>query len=271
MMKGRIVITGASGGMGSAAAEALVRRGYPVTMACRNLAKASAVRDAISSSVPGADIEIREIHLDSAASIREFAEGFRDVPVLGLFNNAGVLPRRFNMTEDGFEQTLAVNYLGPYLLTRLMMPSLMDGGKVVNTVSISCYSVRFDRNLFLKGRDDFHQIRTYALTKLALVYFSVALSQRCSLKVNMSDPGIVDSDMIRLGRWFDPLTDVIFRPFCNSVEKGAGPAVRALCSEERARLFTCRGSRLFPDELFGCQEDIYWLWKETERRLARWL
>ena len=84
-----------------------------------------------------------------------------------------------------------------------------------------------DRDFFEKGEKDFHQLRTYADTKLALIYFSIAMAQKSGRRVNMADPGIVDTEMIRLGRWFDPLTDIFFRPFCNSPARGARPAVNA--------------------------------------------
>ena len=62
-MKGRIIVTGATGSMGSAAAEALASQGIPILMACRNLEKAAAVRADILRRVPGADLEVRPLDL----------------------------------------------------------------------------------------------------------------------------------------------------------------------------------------------------------------
>ena len=113
-----------------------------------------------------------------------------------------------------------------------------------------------------------HGRRTYADTKLALIYFSIALAQKSGCRVNMADPGIVDTDMIRLGRWFDPLTDIFFRPFCNSPHKGAMPAVNALCSGCNMQIFSGKGHRDVPTELMEHSGDMEWLWNETLSRVS---
>lgn len=266
-----VIITGSSGGMGSAATEEMARRGWRVIMACRNLEKADAVRRRILGAVPSAQLEIQELHLDSFASIRDFAARMRkEAPLDALFNNAGTLPRRYSRTVEGFEQTLGVNYLGPWLLTRLMLPSLGDDAGIVNMVSISAKAAAVDRDFFEKGEKDFHQLRTYADTKLALIYFSIALAKKSGRRVNMADPGIVDTEMIRLGRWFDPLTDIFFRPFCNSPARGARPAVNALCSDCNMQLFSGNGRRDIPQRLLDRREDMEWLWNETAARLEKY-
>lgn len=255
--------------MGSAATEEMARRGYRVIMACRNLEKAGRVRAGILSRVPGARLDIEELHLDSFASIRDFASRMsKEAPLDALFNNAGVLPRHYSLTSEGYEQTLGVNYMGPWLLSSLILPLLGEDAGIVNMVSISAKAARLDRNFFDKGERDFHQLRTYADTKLALIYFSIALAQKGGCRVNMADPGIVDTDMIRLGRWFDPLTDIFFRPFCNSPHKGAMPAVNALCSGCNMQIFSGKGHRDIPPELMEHSGDIEWLWNETLSRVS---
>ena len=266
---GSIIITGASGGMGSAATEEMARRGYRIIMACRNLEKASQVRSRILEKIPYARLDIEELHLDSFDSIRGFVSRMRkEAPLDALFNNAGVLPRHYSRTRDGFELTLGVNYLGPCLLTCSMRPLLGRNAGIVNMVSVSAYSARVDRDFFTKGERDFHQLRTYADTKLAMIYFSIALEQKEGVRVNIADPGIVNTDMIRLGRWFDPLTDIIFRPFCNSPEKGARPAVNALCPDCSHQLFSGNSHKDIPHRFLSAGQDIEWLWNETRSRLG---
>lgn len=263
-----VIISGASGSMGSAATGEMARRGYRVIMACRNPEKGEAARQRILQAQPSAALKVEKLRLDSAASIRDFAERMRDEPeICGLLNNAGVISRDFTLTEDGFEQTLAVNYLGPFLLTRLLMPLLQPCSNIVNMVSVTCGVAGFDREFFRKGKGDFHQLRTYASTKLALMYFSIALSRRCGHRVNVADPGIVNSNMISMGRWFDPLADIFFRPFCKSPLKGALPAVEALCAESGSRLYSSSGFREIPDRFLRQREDMEWLWEETENIL----
>lgn len=270
-MNGRIIITGASGGMGSAATRALSEKGIPVIMACRNLQKAEKVRAGILSDIPSADLEIRELHLDSFKSIRAFADSLEGEKIAGLFNNAGTMPRRFSLSEDGYELTLAVNYLGPWLLTRLVMPRLAEDAAIVNMVSISSANAHIRSDFPHEQAREFRQIGSYAESKLALMYFTIALSSRCSFRVSAADPGIANTDIIRLDRWFDPLTDLIFRPFCNSPAKGAAPAVRALLSTRGGMLFSVRGDGDFPSRYTRREDDIKSLWDKTEEELKNWL
>ena len=260
------IITGASGAMGSAASAALARAGRPIIMACRDIDKAETVKKKILDEVRDAVLEVRHLELSSLDEVREFAQGLRGMEISALFNNAGTMERHFSVTGDGFERTLAVNYLAPCLLTRLLLPQIRDG--VLNMVSISCETARFDHRIFEADASRFSQLGSYSTSKLALMFFSIALSQRCSLRVNVSDPGIVNTEMIRLHRWFDPLTDVLFRPFCNSPEKGAAPGVRALLSSEgSALMYKGLGCKAIPAKYASRPEDIEWLWAETEKIL----
>ena len=261
------IITGASGAMGSAAAAALARAGRPLIMACRDLDKAQAVREQILDEVRDAEIEIRHLELSSLDAVREFAGSLRDVEISALFNNAGTMERHFALSADGFERTMAVNYLAPCLLTRLLLPQIRDG--VLNMVSLSCLAAHFGHDIFTPDEARFSQLGSYSTSKLALMFFSIALSQRCSLRVNVSDPGIVNTEMIRLHRWFDPLTDVLFRPFCNSPEKGAAPGVRALLSSGGSGLmYKGSGCKAIPTRYTSRTEDIGWLWDETGKILG---
>ncbi len=179
------------------------------------------------------------------------------------------MERHFSLSTDGFERTLAVNYLAPCLLTHLLLPQIRDG--VLNMVSLSCEAARFDRDLFVPDSKHFSQLGSYSSSKLALMFFSISLGRRCALRINVADPGIVNTEMIRLHRWFDPLTDVIFRPFCNSPEKGAAPAVRALLDFGSAAgsglIYKGRHCRDIPSRYCGRTEDIEWLRAETARIL----
>ena len=260
-----IIITGASGGVGAAATEALVRKGESVIMACRNCSKAAAVRDRILQRVPDAQIEIEELQLDSFASVRQFAARMQGRSIKALFNNAGTIPRTCRICEDGFEETLTVNYLSPYLLTRLLLPTLGPQGRVVNMISLSLHIAKINKDFFSSREKNFSQIGAYASSKLALMHFSIELSRRCGVSVNMADPGIVDSSMIRLDRWFDPLADLIFRPLCKSPESGAIPAVEALLSDKDCCIFKGSKAHPIPQKQLNRQELSDWLWTETEK------
>ena len=243
-MSGRVIVTGATGSMGASAVEALAGQGIPVLMACRNMAKAEAVRSEILSRVPQADLEIRALDLASLASVRAFAEGIESGSVVALFNNAGVISKGYSITKDGFENTFAVNYFGPWLLTRLMLPKLPQDARIVNMVSLTCRFARLEEASLQPAEKDFSQLGTYALAKRALLSFSLELARRNpTLCVNLADPGIVASNMIDLGHWYDPLADVLFKPLCKTPKAGVQPALRALAASEGNRYYVGKGDR----------------------------
>ena len=122
----RMVVTGASGGLGEETARALAAAGASVVMAARSPAGNDAAADRIRDRHPGADLELRDLDLASLTSVRAFAEGFladhHDLHV--LVNNAGIMCTPFGTTADGFEQQFGVNHLGHFLLAGLLLPAL---------------------------------------------------------------------------------------------------------------------------------------------------
>ncbi len=254
--------------MGSAAVESLAAKGRPVLMACRNRAKAEAVRLEILSRHPQADLVIGDLDLSSMASVRRFAEAVEPGSVTALFNNAGTISKGYRITEDGFENTFSVNYFGPWLLTTLVLPKLPADAPIVNMVSLTCRFVDIDEAALIPSEKDFSQLGTYARAKRALLSFSMELARRCpSLRVNMADPGVVASDMIDLGHWYDPLADALFKPFCKKPENGVKPALRALEAAEGNRYFVGKGSHAIPSRYLTPELDRR-LWDATAQHLS---
>ena len=264
-MDGRIIVTGATGAMGAAAVEALAAQGTPVLMACRNLKKAEGVRTQILGRIPEADLQIRELDLASLASVRSFAEWIEEGSVAGIFHNAGVISKGYGLTQDGFENTISVNYLGPWLLTRLLLPKLPAQARIVFMVSLSCRFAKLGPKMLQVTQKDFSQLGTYARAKRALLSFALELARRNpGLRIHVADPGIVASDMIDLGHWYDPLADTLFKPLCKKPEDGVKPALRALESDQPVpRYFVGKGDRAIPRRFLTPQEDAR-LWEETE-------
>jgi NAD(P)-dependent dehydrogenase (short-subunit alcohol dehydrogenase family) len=262
------IVTGATGAMGAAAVEALAAEGRAVLMACRNRAKAEAVRSGILARIPDARLEIRELDLASLASVRAFAEGIEPGTMTALFNNAGVISRGYGLTEDGLENSFAVNYFGPWLLTRMLAEKMPDGSRIVNMVSLTCRFVRITPDSLRPAPKDFSQLGTYARSKRALLSFSQELSRRHpGLRVNVADPGIVASDMIDLGHWYDPLADALFKPFCKSPAAGVRPALSALSSDTTGHYFVGRTHRPIPRRYHTPTLDQA-LWDATEREMG---
>ena len=267
-MSGRIIVTGATGSMGAAAVEALAVQGIPVLMACRNIRKADALRDDITNRVPSADLEVRELDLSSLSSVVSFADGIEPGSITALFHNAGVISKSYSLTEDGFENTFSVNYFGPWILTRLLLPKLPDDAKIVSMVSLTCRFASLKEEMLSPSKKEFSQLGTYASSKRALLSFSLELARRhSSLNVHLADPGIVASDMIDLGHWYDSLADVLFKPLCKKPSDGVRPALRALTTSKTGpRYFVGKKDRDISGRYLDPVMDAR-IWEKTEELL----
>lgn len=238
MEKGIAIITGADGGMGQEITLALAKEDFHIIMACKEPEKALPVCERIKKDSGNEKIEVREIDLSSLSSVHAFARQIlrEGRPVCRLMNNAGVLTTRIRPTVDGLETIVSVNYVGPYLLTRLLLPLMQQGTRIVNTVSCTYAIGKIESDFFTKGKNGrFFRIPVYGNTKLALLLFTRELAERVKgrgITVNASDPGIVSTHMITMDAWFDPLTDMLFRPFIKTPLQGAATAIHLALSED---------------------------------------
>ena len=264
-----ILITGASGAMGSAAVRKLAGDGHTVWMACRNLEKGESIRQQILQEYPEADIRLKVLDLSSFASVKTFAAELKKdgVRLDALFNNAGTMNRHYSETADGIERTWQVNFLSPCLLTRLLLPMMAPDAHIVSMVSLSAHYARLDAAFPLSDKKHFTQLGTYAQSKLALLLYTLELSRRVPQYVNMSDPWIVNTPIIHLDRWFDPIADLFFRPLCYKPEKGVQPALRALFTEERGKYFVGKSIRDYLPK-YGKRYDLQDVWTRVEAFLA---
>ena len=122
------------------------------------------------------------------------------------------------------------------MLTRQLLPLMQPGCRIVNTVSCTYAIGRIEPDFFEKGRNGrFFRIPVYGNTKLALLLFTQEFAERLQDKditINASDPGIVSTNMITMQAWFDPLTDILFRPFIKTPAQGAATAIHLALSDE---------------------------------------
>ncbi len=275
------VITGADGGMGKEITRAVAMAGYRVIMACCRLKKAVEVRRELLSEHEGLDIEIREIDLASLRSVAIFANTLlaEGKSVSLLMNNAGTMETGLHITEDGLECTVSVNYVGHYLLTRKLLPLMGEGSRIVSMVSCTYAIGHLDfPDFFTRGRKGgFWRIPVYSNTKLALTLFTIDLAARLrgrGIVVNAADPGIVSTDIITMHAWFDPLTDVLFRPFIRTPLQGAATAIHLLLDEEAGKRtgtlnVSCHAKPLSEKYTRHLQMDE--LWNRTEQMVKKWL
>jgi len=173
----RFVITGSNGGLGLEAARILGSRGAHVVLACRSMERAAAA----ARTVPGHDrgrVEIRQVDVSDLDSVRRLAGGLLDEgrPVDVLINNAGVLGVPHAVTPEGVEMHFATNYLGHFLLTRLLLPLITD--RVVVVSSREHRSGRLDLDDLGWQRRRYRAFRAYGDSKLADLLFMRELDRR---------------------------------------------------------------------------------------------
>ena len=275
------VITGADGGMGTEITRAVAQAGYRVIMASCRKQKAEAVRRTLLHDHRDLQIEVRKLDLASLASVAEFANILLEesYPITLLMNCAGTMETGLHITEDGLERTVSVNYVGPYLLTRKLLPLMHAGSRVVNMVSCTYAIGHLDfPDFFTRGRrGGFWRIPIYSNTKLALTLFTIDLAERVrdrGIVVNAADPGIVSTDIITMHMWFDPLTDLLFRPFIRTPRQGADTAIRLLLDKDagqRTGTFNVSGHAKPLSEKYTHHVQMQELWQRTEKIVEQWL
>lgn len=199
-----IVITGANAGIGLASAHRLAADGHTIVMACRNQEKANAAREQILEATPGARVDVLSLDLSSFGHIRRFASELaaQHPQVDVLINNAGASPMRQSKTEDGYELQWGANYLGPFLLTHLLLPQLQAAptgdARIIHLASVAHSVGRINENTW-RGRRFYFTFSAYAQSKMGNLLFSNALARRLPEGVtsNALHPGNVRSDIWR--------------------------------------------------------------------------
>jgi len=218
----RIIVTGASAGIGFACSEILATRGAHVIMACRDTAKAK--RKIETSSMPKENVSIAPLDLCDRKSIELFAKSVADGEhgeVQVLINNAGVLETKHSV-KDGIEKTLLTNHIGPSYLTQLLISTVFEHQKQQDVRIVNVGS-RLEKNGNLDYSEGFLQLikngvqddgklfdgwTQYSNSKQMNLLWTNALQRRHkSFIFHTVTPGMVNTDLSRsYSSWFLMLT-----------------------------------------------------------------
>jgi len=241
-MQGKIVlITGADGGIGRETTKALAQKGATIVMASLNPAtEGIPVCKAIKQESRNPNLEVMQLDLASLDSIREFARQFSQKykQLSVLINNAGIYCTNREETKDGFEKTIGVNFLGPFLLTHLLLPVLKQtpGARIINLSSNAYFQGKINlSDLHLKKR--YHGFKAYASSKLAIVLFTQELAERLQdtgITVNALHPGHVATNIWNMwpGKWYQALLFKVITWFAHSPQEAAETSIYLASSHE---------------------------------------
>ena len=233
-MQGKtVLITGAGRGIGRQTALGLARAGARVVMTATSRQKTLPVCEDIKRETGNSAIDLMQLDLAAPASIREFAAKFSSTysNLHVLINNAGVFSMKRVETAEGFEQTVAVNYLGPFLLTCLLLPVMRQtpGARIINVSSDAYSQGQIDISDFHLQKK-YSGIKAYGASKLALVLFTLELADRLrdtGITVNVVHPGTAPTGIWQLwpGTWYQGLIDRIMGLFASTPEQAARTSI----------------------------------------------
>ncbi|MGO8904309.1 MAG: SDR family NAD(P)-dependent oxidoreductase [Solirubrobacteraceae bacterium] len=232
-----VLLTGATRGIGRAAAVEIASQGVEVALVGRDAGRVSDV--AAEAREAGGDAPVHEhvadlmLMADVRALADEVRASYEHIDVLA--NNAGAVFASRKQTSEGFEQTLALNHLAPFLLTNLLRDRLA-GGHVVTTASGAHKAGHLDLD-DLQATRSYSAMRVYGTSKLCNILFTRELAKRApELRANCFHPGAVRTGFGKNENGLLRLLTTIGGPFLRSPQHGARSLVWLALSPEAGAL-----------------------------------
>lgn len=199
-----IFITGATDGIGKQASLELAQMGHQIFIHGRNEEHLLETKNWILTQIPKAVINTYKADFASLCEIKKMTDVFlsKGITLDVLINNAGLFEKNLSYSSDGFERTLAVNYLAHFYLTHLFLPVLIShpAARIINVASMAqASSIDFNS---LNAENGYNPYDAYALSKLCNVLFTFKLARELkdkSISVNALHPGEISTKILREG------------------------------------------------------------------------
>jgi len=267
---GRVcMVTGATGALGKATANAFAQRGARVVLVSRDEARGHAVVASVRQSSGAGSVEALQGDLSDLRSVRNLAKSFGEEHdrLDVLVNAAAVFARKRIETGDGFELMFVTNFLGPFLLTNLLVPALRAGAPS-RVITISAPTTTELDFADLQGNTRWRPLHAFGASKMADLLFTYALARRLegtAVHANVLHPGVFKSDLMR-----DLAAPVrFFVRLASKPPEQAAEAVAYLASSPHLEGFTGRffkGTQPSESNAYSRDSKVQKrLWKEGER------
>ncbi len=260
-----ILVTGSTDGIGQETALELARRGHTLVLHGRSMETVEHARARISASVPTATLHAVYADFADLPAVRQMAQELTArLPSLDvLINNAGVYMAERRISGAGFEMTLAVNYIAPFLLTLWLLPLLKRSTdpRVVTVSSIAHTRGRIDFD-DMNGERHFDAYHAYANSKLADALFANELARREPwLSSNSLHPGVIDTKLLHAG--FSAKGDGVTSGARTPVFLATSPDIQGISGRYFDRCIAVPCSPLAADRRLGA---TLWDWTESALR-----
>ncbi len=233
------MITGATSGIGLAAARQLAQLGMELFLVCRNQEKGEQVINMIQNETGNDKLHLITGDLASLQEVRSVAHTFLQYnkPLHILLNNAGVFNTQRKLTKNGYEEMFAVNHLAHFLLTNLLLNCIKASApaRIVNVASgahMLVKGINFDD---LNFDNNFRSLKVYSHSKLANVLFTHELAKRLQdtkVTVNSAYPGEVGTGLGTQNGLFGKVLSAIMKLFLRTPERGAETSIYLCTSKE---------------------------------------
>lgn len=227
----RVILTGASRGIGRETALALGRMGAELSFVVRDPERGGAVADEVRALGGGGEVEVFVADLSSMVDVRRVAAEIlaKHSRIDVLLNNAGVLLMDRQLTKDGFEATFATNHLAYFLLTKLLLGAIKKApaGRIVNVASEAHHRASLDF-ADLMAEESYSGVKAYSTSKLANILFTSELARHLdgtSVTTNSLHPGIIASGFARNNTGVVGFFAKVAAPFLMSAENGAKTSI----------------------------------------------
>ena len=225
------IITGANKGIGLAVAKNLISKNYQVILACRDTSKGKMAQEFL-----GSNAKFLELDLSRPSSISQFVNqinsDYSEIDV--LYNNAGLIYRDYELTKEGYESMLSVNYFGAYRLALMLLENLhRRSGRIVQVTSLSMYLARTFKLDRLHSIESFSPSNRYNFTNLLRSMFALELEnklKKTSISVAAAHPGVTKSRKSR-PYGVKKIKKSFYTYFSTNIKTGIAPIVRAIEDE----------------------------------------
>lgn len=237
MQHKNIIITGATDGIGLAAAKSIAKKGYHVSLVGRNPDKGKKALEAIIEYSGNENLDFFECDLSLVANVKELADRIKQKhsKIDVLLNNAGGANKTKQITTEGLEKTFATNQMNYFVLSTELLNILSESndGRIVNVASNAHIGAEVDYEN-INSEKSFSAWTSYCVSKLMNIMFTYQLSSmQDRVSVNVLHPGFVDTNIAgNEGNLIKYIVKFGAKMFARTVDNGADSSIYLSTSDE---------------------------------------